>query len=69
MPCVALTCNIKRVLNQVPRVVLKKVVKEIHEMICSSWRIIDNFVPLIDRKTDSDWLVDTEQMTEVIPAP
>lgn len=38
-------------------------------MICSSWRIIDNFVPLIDRKTDSDWLVDTEQMTEVIPAP
>ena len=38
-------------------------------MVCCSWRIVYNFVIVVDRETDSDGLINTEQMAEMVPTP
>jgi hypothetical protein len=67
--CVALSCNVKWVLDEVPWTVLEEVVQEIYEMVCCLRCIVDNLVAVVGRKADSDWLIDAKQMSEMVPAP
>lgn len=68
MTCVTLACNVKWVLAQIPRVVLEKVYQEIHEVIGCLWSVIDHLI-VVDRKSNSDRLINTHQVTKMIPVP
>jgi hypothetical protein len=46
--CITLTCNVKRVFDEIPRIIIEKVGKEIDKMISCSGRVIDNFAVTID---------------------
>ena len=48
MACITLSCNVERILNQVPWVVLEKVIQEIHKVVCSLWGIVDDWVAVVD---------------------
>ena len=48
MSCITLTCNVKRVFDEIPRIIIEKVGEEIDKMISCSGRVVDNLSVTID---------------------
>ena len=69
MACVALARQIDGIFLQVPRVVLEEVGQEVYEMIGRLWRVVNNWVSVVGRKSDPDWLIQAHQMSEMVPSP
>ena len=69
MTSITLSCNIQRIFNQIPRIILIEIRHKIYEVISSLIRIINNFVSVINWKADSNRLIDTHYMSKMIPWP
>lgn len=66
---VTLTCDIQRVLYQVPGVVLVEIWHEVDEVICSQGSVVNEWVALVCWEADTNGLIDADEVSKMIPTP